>query len=71
MKIDKVKFSEAVEKAMKADPSLTLGDIAKAGGYVTEMRIYQLKSGKGVNINPRIGEALAKKLRCKTSDISA
>jgi len=71
MKIDKDKFKEEVEKAQARDPDLTLGDIAKAGGYQADSRIYQLMKGIGTNVNPRIGEALAKKLKCKTADITA
>jgi len=71
MKIDAGKLKTAIEKARLHEPDMTLGDIAKAAGYVSDQRIYQLQSGKNTNINPRIGEALAKKLKCKTGDITA
>lgn len=58
-------------KARFVDSEVSLMELAQAGGYASERRITQLFAGKSVNINPRIGEALAKKLKCKTSDISA
>jgi DNA-binding Xre family transcriptional regulator len=65
MKIDPDKL-----KACFMNSEVSLMDLAQAAGYASERRITQLFAGKSVNINLRIGEALAKKLKCKTGDIT-
>lgn len=64
MKIDHVKLKEVFIKS-----KLTTADMAKAAGWVGSRRFTQLLSGKSTTINPRIGEAIAKKLKVKTSEI--
>lgn len=65
MKISADKFKQKVKES-----GLPVRDIAIAAGYQSDARIYQLCDGRGTNINPRIGEALAKKLKCKVADIT-
>ena len=69
MKICPEKLTAVVRAAKAADPDLKIRDIGDAAGF-TESRMYQLMRGVGGNINPRVGEALAKFLKCKTRDIS-
>ena len=69
MKICPEKLTAVVKAAQASDPELKIRDIGDAAGF-TESRVYQLMRGVGGNINPRIGEALAKFLKCKTKDIS-
>lgn len=71
MKIDPSKLKVKVEEAIKNEPDLTMAKIAEAAGYRSEVRIYQLQKGKGSNVNPLIGHALSKILRCKVSEITA
>jgi len=66
MKIDPTKL-----KARFMGSDVSLMQLAEAAGYSSERRITQLFAGKSININPRIGEAIARKLKCKTTDISA
>lgn len=64
MKIDPVKLKEAFERS-----GLDKKDLADAAGWSGPRRVNQIMEGISTNINPRIGEAIAKKLKVKTSDI--
>ena len=64
MKIDPVKLKVAVEAS-----GLTTKELAEAAGWTGPRRFGQLLEGKSTNINPRIGEAIARKLKVKTADI--
>jgi hypothetical protein len=64
MKIDAARLRAAIEKS-----GLTTAEIAKAAGWESSRRVTQLMAGKSTNINPRIGEAIARKLKVKTIDI--
>jgi len=68
MRIDHIKLTTQVAIATTRDPTLRIRDLGDAAGW-TERRFYQLMEGKSTNINPRIGEAIAKKLKCKVSEI--
>jgi hypothetical protein len=65
MKINPEKFKEVVEAS-----GLTARELAEAGGWTGPRRIWQIMAGKSTTINPRIGEAIARKLKVKPADIT-
>lgn len=64
MKIDPVKFKSVVETS-----GLEAREIAEAAGWSGPRRVWQIMAGKSTTINPRIGEAIARKLKVKPADI--
>ncbi len=64
MRIDPVKLKEAFEAS-----GLTTKQLATAAGWSSSRRVLQIMDGRSVNINPRIGEAIAKKLKVKPAAI--
>jgi len=64
MKIDPVKLKKAID-----DSGLTAKEVATAAGWSVPNRVWQILKGRGTNINPRIAEAIAKKLKVKLMEI--
>lgn len=65
MKIDPQKLRTEIDSK-----SMTTKDIASAAGWTGPRRVQQILKGIGTNINPRIGEAIARKLKVKVADIT-
>ena len=69
MQISPAKLKVIVDTTIASNPNIKMRDISDAAGW-TERRLYQLMEGKSTNINPRIGEAIARKLKCKVAEIT-
>ncbi|MDA3807562.1 MAG: hypothetical protein PF440_06590 [Thiomicrorhabdus sp.] len=64
MKIDPQKLRLKIDAK-----NLTTKEVSIAAGWTGPRRVQQILRGVGTNINPRIGEAIARKLKVKVADI--
>lgn len=66
MQLDPKKLKKVLD-----DSGLTAREVSDAAGWDSPRRIWQILKGKSTNINPRIGEAIARKLKVSTDKITA